>query len=258
MLIDSHAHLDFPRFNEDREEVIKRAKKEGVEYIVNVGADIKSSRRGLELSLYNENIFSTVGIHPHEADTVDEKAIKILTDLAKTDKVVAIGEIGLDYYYDNSPRELQKRAFRLQMRLAQKLSLPIVIHTREADDDTLKLMKEENAEKNGGIVHCFASNLDMARASIEMGFYLGFGGLITFNNASKLRKVLKELPLERIVLETDAPYLTPVPYRGKRNEPAYIKYVAKKIAEIKKISLKELAKISNKNTIDLYNLDINI
>ncbi|ACL70938.1 TatD family hydrolase [Halothermothrix orenii] len=255
-LIDTHAHLDFPRFKKDRVKVIKRAEEDGVKYIINVGADLASSHRSLRLSQEYDHIFATVGIHPHDADQVDGRALKVLKDLAKADKVVAIGEIGLDYYYDNSPRDVQKEAFKRQLELAHKLKLPVVIHSREADEDTLEILKEMEVGELGGVMHCFAGHLEMARECLSLNMYLAFGGVITFKNADKTREVVREIPLDRILIETDSPYLTPHPYRGKRNEPSYVRFVAEKIAELKDKSMEEITRITTANAINAFNLSL--
>lgn len=251
-LIDTHVHLDFPRFNEDREKVIKRAEKNNVIKMVNVGANLASSRRSLELSQRYDNIYATVGIHPHDADKFQENTVEILKDLSKPDRVVAIGEIGLDFHYDNSPRETQKNVFIKQLKLAQDLNLPVVIHSRDAKNPTLKILKKHNVKN--GILHCFAGDREMARKALDLGLYLAFGGIITFKNTEELYQVVKEIPLERILLETDSPYLSPVPRRGKRNEPAYVKFVAEKIAEIKNIELEKVAEVTTTNAEKIYNM----
>lgn len=253
-LIDTHAHLDFPKFDKDRTEVINRAIDSGIEKIVNIGSNMTSSRNSVELSRRYDEIYSVIGIHPHNADSFDLNVSKKLKKLSKNEKVVAIGEIGLDFHYDNSPREKQKQAFRAQIRLAKTLDLPIVIHTRDADKQTLEILKEENAGDLGGIMHCFASDKKMAREILNLGFNIAFGGLITFNNLSNLREVVSEVPLNKILVETDAPYLTPEPYRGKRNEPSYIKYVADKIAEVKNVSLEKVAKETTANAKKVYEI----
>ena len=253
-LIDTHAHLDFPRFDKDRNEVIARAWDSGISYIVNVGADLASSRRSIKLAQEYPFIFATVGVHPHDASDLDQKMIEELKELAVDEKVVAIGEIGLDYHYDNSPRDLQKAAFKKQLQLAAELSLPVVIHSREADQDTLEILKTDFDKKNGGIMHCFGSGLEMAGQCLDMGMYLAFGGVSTFNNAVELRKVIKSVSLEKILIETDSPYLTPEPLRGKRNEPKFIRFVAEKIAEIKGLGLIEVAETTTSNAIKVYNL----
>jgi len=253
-LVDTHAHLDFPRFDKDRKEVIKRAIDGGVKIIVNIGSSMTSSRNSVELSRRYNEIYSVVGIHPHNADSFNLNVSKKLESLSENKKVVAIGEIGLDFHYDNSPREKQKQAFRAQLRLAKSLDLPVVIHTRDADEETLEILKEENADKIGGIMHCFASDKKMAREILDLGFYIAFGGLITFKNLNNLREVVKEVPINKILVETDAPYLTPDPYRGKRNEPLYVKYVAEKISEIKGLSKEEIAKKTTQNAKKVYNI----
>lgn len=254
-LIDTHAHLDFPKFNKDRAVVIKRAKEAGVNIIIDVGGDLPSSHRALKLSQTFPEIYATVGVHPHDADQLDQKALKILKDLAKADRIVAIGEIGLDYYYDNSPREIQREAFRKQLELAREVGLPVVIHNREADEDTLDILKEMGVEEIGGVMHCFASDLKMARECLALGLYLAFGGVTTFKNAKNLQGVVREVPLEKLLLETDSPYLTPHPHRGKRNEPVYVRYVAEKIAELKQIPLKEVAEKTTANAREVFNLN---
>jgi len=253
-LVDTHAHLDFPRFDKDRKEVIERAIDGGVKIIVNIGSSMTSSRNSVELSRRYNEIYSVVGIHPHNADSFNLNVSKKLESLSENKKVVAIGEIGLDFHYDNSPREKQKQAFRAQLRLAKSLDLPVVIHTRDADEETLKILREENADKIGGIMHCFASDKKMASEILDLGFYIAFGGLITFKNLNNLREVVKEVPINKILVETDAPYLTPDPYRGKRNEPLYVKYVAEKISEIKGLSKEEIAKKTTQNAKKVYNI----
>jgi len=254
LLIDTHAHLDSSRFNKDRAEVIKNARDSGVSYIVNIGADLRSSRYSVKLAREYPFIFATVGIHPHDAISLDANVLAELEKLAGEEKVVAIGEIGLDYYYDHSPRDIQRAAFIDQLVLAKKLNLPIVVHSREAEEDTISILKEHYRQGGTGILHCFSGSLKMAREALELGFYLAFGGIVTFKNAGGLLEVLEELPLDRILLETDCPYLSPVPYRGKRNEPAYLPYVAEKIGEIKGVSLEEVAEITTANAIRVYNL----
>ncbi len=253
-LIDTHAHLDFPRFDKDRNEVIARAWDSGISYIVNVGADLASSRRSIELAKEYPFIFATVGVHPHDANEVSQELLKEIKAMALDERVVAIGEIGLDYHYDNSPRDIQKDAFKRQLQLAKELGLPVVIHSREADQDTLEILKADYDISNGGIMHCFGSGLEMARQCLDMGMYLAFGGVSTFKNAGDLREVIKEVPLEKILIETDSPYLTPEPLRGKRNEPKFVRFVAEKIAEIKGIGLIEVAETTTANAINLYNL----
>ena len=257
ILVDTHAHLDFTHFDGDREEIIERARNNGVIYIVNVGSDLESSRNSLELAEEYPFIYAAVGVHPHDADKLDDTVLKELEELAVRQKVLAIGEIGLDYYYDNSPRDIQKEAFRNQLKLAEKTGLPFIIHNREADEDILAILKD-NYTGNGGIMHCFGSGLKMAWECLELGLYLAFGGVITFKNAEELRGIVKEIPLERILLETDCPYLTPVPFRGRRNEPGYLRYIAEKIAEIRGLHPEELAEITTANAARVYNLPVEV
>ncbi len=254
MLIDTHAHLDFDRFDKDREEVIQNAFDEGVKRIINVGADMQSSLNSAKMAKKYDFIYATVGVHPHDAEDVTDADYQVLKKLARDEKVVAIGEIGLDYHYDNSPRKKQQEVFKRQLKLAKELKLPIAIHSRDAKDDTLAILREEGEDLTG-VMHCYAYDLSTAKEVINLGFYLAFGGVITFNNASNLRHVVKEVSLDRILIETDAPYLTPVPYRGKRNESKYVKEVAKKIAEIKGIELEEVEKVTTENAKRLFKLD---
>ncbi|WP_027339752.1 TatD family hydrolase [Halonatronum saccharophilum] len=253
MLIDTHAHLDFDRFDKDREEVIQAAYESGVERVINIGADMDSSRNSVKLAKEYDFIWATVGVHPHYAQKFTEQDYKELKELASYDKVVAIGEVGLDYYYDNSPRQKQQDVFKKLLGLANGFDLPVAIHSREAKEDTLDILKEEGKGLEG-VMHCYAYDLATAKEVIDLGFYLAFGGVITFNNASQLRDVVREVPLDRVLIETDAPYLTPAPNRGKRNEPKFVKDVAKKIAEVKNLDLEEVAKITTENAKSLFNL----
>lgn len=254
MLIDSHAHLDDKRFDNDRDEIIKNLKSNGVELVINIGADVPSSVKGVSLSEEYENIYATVGVHPHDAKDVDETTIELLRALAKKDKVVAIGEIGLDYHYDNSPRDIQRKWFREQIKLAKELNLPIVVHEREASQDVYDIIKEESDENLTGVIHCFSGSLEMAKEYIKLGFYISFAGPVTFKNARIPKEVAKEIPLDRLLIETDSPYLTPEPYRGKRNDPTHVRYVAEKIAELKNIKYDEIVKATNENTKKLFNI----
>lgn len=254
MLIDNHAHLEMEEFKEDLEEVIKRASDASVEYIISAGSDIDSCRKTVELSKKFGLIYSAVGIHPHEAKSVSTDTLKSLKVLAGEEKVVAWGEIGLDYHYDNSPRDLQGSVFREQIQIARSLRLPIIIHTREAKEDTLTILKEENAGNIGGVFHCFSGDLDMARRAIDMGFFISFSGIISFPNARNIREIAKEIPIEKILIETDSPYLAPVPYRGRRNEPSYVRIVAEKLAEIKGLSFNDISRITSFNAKTLFGI----
>ncbi|MCK8817080.1 TatD family hydrolase [Natroniella sulfidigena] len=253
MLTDTHAHLDFDRFEQDRQEVIARAKEEGISTIINVGADMQSSENSVELAKEYDFIYASVGVHPHEAKSVTKEDYQRLKELARHEKVIAIGEIGLDYHYDNSPREVQQQVFKEQLRVAKEVGLPVAIHSRDAKDDTLKILEEE-ASGLEGVMHCYAYDFNVARKVLRLGFHIAFGGVITFNNASKLRTVVDKVSLNKILLETDAPYLTPDPHRGQRNEPSYVKHVAEKIAEIKGVSLEEVAQQTTANARKLFNI----
>ncbi len=245
MLIDTHVHLDDPCYDKDRDAVIVRAKEEGVNYILVVASDLKSSKRCAELAAEFDSLYATVGIHPHEAKTVDKNTYPELKELTKSKRVVAIGEIGLDYHYNHSPKEVQREVFRDQIRLAKELKLPIIIHHREALPDTIEIVREEGIRE--GVFHCFSGSLEKAEEIISLGFYISVAGPVTFKNAKRLQGLVKELPLDRLLIETDGPYLSPHPFRGKRNEPAYLKYIAEKIAELKGLSLDEIARTTTEN-----------
>lgn len=252
-LIDTHAHLDFNNYNKDREKVLNRAAQIGVEKIVNIGADLAGSRRGVKLAEKYENVYAAVGIHPHEADTVNKRSLAEIKDLAASPKVKAIGECGLDFYYDNSPRKIQKEAFKKQLHLALELELPVVIHSRDSAAETLEILDETADFSQNLIFHCYAYGPEVIEEIIKRDYYVAFGGLITFNTAQPIRDALKKMPLDRILLETDAPYLTPSPNRGKRNEPSYLKYIVKKAARIKGITAEELGRITTENAERIYN-----
>ncbi|KNF09816.1 hydrolase, TatD family [Gottschalkia purinilytica] len=254
MLIDSHAHLDDKRFDDDRDKLIKGLEKSGVELVINPGADVSSSVKAVSMAQEYDNIYAAVGVHPHDSKDMDESTIEILRSLAKKDKVIAIGEIGLDYHYDNSPRDIQKKWFKEQIKLAKELSLPIIVHEREAGQEVYDIIKQEADGNLLGVIHCFSGSLEMAKKYIELGFYISFAGPVTFKNAKKPKEVAKEIPLERLLIETDSPYMSPEPYRGKRNDPSYVRYIAEMIAELKDISFNELVKITNENTKRLFNI----
>lgn len=253
-LIDTHAHLDFDDYDKDRDKVLKRARDIGVEKIFNIGADLESSRRAVGLAERYDDIYAVVGIHPHEADSVDQKSLAEIRELAQSKKVKAIGETGLDFYYDNSPRKQQKKAFKEQLELAEELNLPVVVHSREAGEETLEVIDSVGDFSEKLIFHCYAYGPELIEKIIEKDYYAAFGGLITFNSATEIREALKKMPLDRILLETDAPYLTPSPNRGKRNEPANLQYIVKKAAEVKNIDAEELAEITSRNAEEVYKL----
>lgn len=255
MLIDTHAHLNDKRFDRDREQVIYQCRDEGVVCIINAGTDVSSSIKSISLAGKYSFIYATVGVHPHDAKTMDENSIEVLSALARKDKVVAIGEIGLDYHYDFSPREQQKEAFRKQLNLARELNLPVVIHDREAHGDIMEILREENACEIGGVMHCFSGSKEMARECMDMNFYISFAGPVTFSNARKAKEIAEYVPIDRILIETDCPYLTPVPHRGKRNYPGNVKYVSEEIARIKGLDVEELLEAVAVNTKTLFNVN---
>lgn len=251
MLIDTHAHLDSPKFDNDREEVIARAQAAGIETIVNIGFNRETIPTTMALADQYPFIYAAVGWHPTDAiDMKLEEDLAWIESLCHHPKVVAIGEIGLDYYWDTSPKEVQHTVFREQIRLARKLNKPIVIHNRDAHEDIVKLLREERASEVGGIMHCFSGSWEMAKICLDMNFYISFGGPVTFKNARVPKEVMEKVPLNRILIETDAPYLTPHPHRGQRNESAYVRLVAETAAEIKGLKLEEIAKITSDNARD--------
>ncbi|MSU00571.1 TatD family hydrolase [Tissierella pigra] len=254
MLIDSHAHLDDPRFDNDRDKLINSLKDNGVEIVINIGADLQTSISSVSLAEKYDNIYAAIGVHPHSAKEVDNSTIEVLRTFAKRDKVVAIGEIGLDYYYDNSPRDIQRKWFIEQLNLAKELNLPVVIHTRDAAQETFDILKEAQDGSLRGVLHCYSGSVEMAMEYIKMGFYISLGGPVTFKNAKVSKEVAKNIPLDKLLIETDCPYLTPEPYRGKRNEPVYVRYVAGTIAELRGITYEELERTTNRNTKDLFKI----
>lgn len=231
MLIDSHVHLDDPRYDHDRDEVFRRAQAAGVETLITIGCDLATSRSAVALAEAYPPVFATIGVHPHESKEMIEDWDKAFRSLSQRPKVVAYGEIGLDYHYDHSPRAVQRQRFREQIQLARELRLPLVIHTREAQEDTVTILREEGAADVGGVFHCFSGDAWLARDALDLGFYLSFSGILTFNNATTLREIAKTVPRDRILVETDGPYLTPVPHRGTRNEPAFVQHVAQTLAQ---------------------------
>lgn len=254
MIFDSHAHYDDEAFNKDREKVIRGLNDKGVIGVLNCGASIEGSRMSVELSKKYDFIYSAVGVHPEHADIVNEEIIEELRNLTKNPKVRAIGEIGLDYYYEENPhREIQKLAFRLQMELARELKLPVVIHDRDAHKDTLDILKE--FPEVIGTVHCFSGSVEFAKECLKLGYYIGFTGVITFKNAKKIAEVALEVPMDRILVETDCPYMAPAPHRGKRNQSDYIKYIIDKISEIKGKTIEEIEDATIFNIKQLLNLN---
>jgi TatD DNase family protein len=248
-LIDSHAHLDFPQFDRDRDAVILRAHEAGLTAIVNIGTNLASSRASVALADRRDFIYATVGIHPHDADTADQDALEELRALARHPKVVAIGEIGLDYYRDYSPRPAQRRAFRDQLALASALGRPVVIHSRDAHDEVLATLRDWEGT---GVLHTYAAGPEHLDDVIAMGFFVGISGPVTFPKAERLRDVARTVPLDRLLVETDCPYLTPRPHRGRRNEPAYVKYVAEAVAQARGTTWEQIAGATTENTRRLF------
>jgi len=257
MLIDSHAHIQGKEYAGEVEAVIARAREAGVGKIIAVGGagDMSSNTEAVALAKTFPDIYATVGMHPHDAKDVGADELKKLKDLAAAEpKVVAVGETGLDYYYNHSPREVQRRVFGQFIHLARETGLPIVVHERDAAQDVADLLRTEGAGKLRGVIHCFTGNYEAARAYLDLGFYISFTGIITFKNADALRDVVRNVPLERMLVETDSPYLTPVPHRGKRNEPAYVRYVGETIASVKGLSLEEVARLTTENVRELFGI----
>lgn len=252
MYFDSHTHYDDERFDEDRHSLLESLKEKGVDYVVHAGADMVSSYKGIELADQYSFIYTAIGVHPHEVHQMSEEDIEKLRKLSKHPKVVAIGEIGLDYYYNYSSKEDQVYWFKRQLELAKELLLPVIIHSRDASQQTFDILKE--ADIHRGVIHCFSGSYELAKEYVKRGFYIGIGGAITFNNAKKLIEVAKNISIENIVIETDCPYLTPVPFRGKRNDSSYLKYIVEKIAEVKEMEPQEVARRTLENAKILYGI----
>ena len=277
-LIDTHAHLDFGAFDKDRRAMIDRAWGAGLVNIVTIGSGngIQSADNAIALAEGDEKIFATVGVHPHDADLgikwkgdpqgevgvevwsawEDEKqrVLERFAELAEHPRVVAVGEVGLDFHYDNSPREMQRDLFRSFVKLALARKLPLVIHSREAEQDTVQILKEENAREVGGVIHCFSGRPQLQEAAMELGFYVGIVGVVTFKKARELHQAVKEMPAEKLLVETDCPYLAPVPYRGKRNEPAYVLDTVREIARLRSQEPEEIARITTENARRLFGI----
>lgn len=254
MIIDSHAHLDDSAFNEDREELIEKLKDQGISHVMNISAGLASARTSLALAKKYNFIYTSMGVHPCETGELTEENFTEIISYLTEEKVKAIGEIGLDYYWNEPERELQQYWFRRQLQLAHEYNLPVIIHSRDAAADTYRIMKEERAADLKGVIHCYSYTKETARDYLQWNYYFGIGGVITFQNAKKLKEAVEYIPLENILLETDSPYLSPVPYRGKRNSPLNLPFVAEEIAKIKGISAQEVIKVTTENTKKLYGL----
>ena len=261
MFVDSHAHIDGEEFDVDRDEVLKRARERGVRAILNVGTgDPRSGvfERAVALAEEHADVYAAVGVHPHDARLFDERASELLQTLAQgSSRVIAWGEIGLDYHYDHSPRDVQREAFARQLCLAREANLPVVIHTREADAETMEILESEYSQTaRGGVMHCFGGSYEMAKRALDLNFMISFAGILTFKKAEALRDVARRLPLERVLIETDCPYLAPVPHRGRRNEPAYVVEVAACLAELHNREAAEVGKITGANFTSFFKVEI--
>lgn len=254
MIFETHAHYDDDAFDVDRKQLLDSFGASDIGYVVNIGASLDSSSNSLSLSKEYPFVYAAVGVHPSETAELNEESFKWLREAVKEPKVVAVGEIGLDYYWDTPDRKVQKEWFLRQMELAKEVNLPAIIHSRDAAADTLEMIQNNNLKAVGGIIHCFSYAKEMAKAYLDMGFYLGIGGVLTFKNAKKLREVVEYAPIESIVLETDSPYLSPEPNRGKRNSSLNLRYVAEKIAEIKKMEYEEVIRITEQNAKSVYKI----
>tara|TARA_Y100001970_G_C14151169_1_gene812801 strand:+ start:119 stop:877 length:759 start_codon:yes stop_codon:yes gene_type:complete len=249
MFIDSHSHIYYDKFEKDLPDVIYRAQDLGVEKIICVGVDLESSEKCIKLANQFSSVYATVGFHPHESKIAEKGYINILESMTSDIKVVGIGEMGLDFYYKHSNKDIQEKVFLEQLELANSVNLPAVVHSRSADIETINTIKK--AKNTNGVIHCFASNLEQAKKILDLNYYISFTGLITFVN--ELHDVVKNIPLNKILIETDSPYLSPVPFRGKRNEPSYVIKIAEKISELKNIKIDQVSKITSNNTMQLFN-----
>ena len=259
MFVDSHAHIDGPEFDADREEITQRAHAAGVSAILNVGTgDPHSSafERAIELGKSHQSIYTAIGTHPHDARFYNDEAEEKTTSLIQSgERVVAWGEIGLDFHYDNSPRDVQVAVFKRQLRAARDLNLPVIIHTREAEAETIDILKTDyNGADRRGVFHCFSGSADLALRAIDLGFMISFSGIVTFKKAEELRSIARQVPLDRLLIETDCPYLTPAPHRGKRNEPAYVVEVARCLAGVRGLEIEELGRITAENFMRFFSL----
>lgn len=253
MIFETHAHYDAEQFDEDRDELLKSLPSRGVEVVVNIGASLDGCKASIELAEKYPHVYAAVGVHPDEVGELNEETFAWLKQQYRNDKVVAVGEIGLDYYWDNESHDIQKKWFIEQLKLAKEYKLPVVIHSREATEDTLEIMKEYGRELSG-VIHCFSGSVEVAREYVKMGYYLGIGGVVTFKNSRKLKDVVVDTPLEFLVLETDCPYLAPTPNRGKRNDSTQLTYVAEEIAQLKGITYEEVIEATRNNGRKLYGI----
>jgi len=251
MYIDSHCHLNFPELTSQLPDIYQRMQDNEVSHALCISVDLDAFPEVLAIAESRDNLYATVGVHPDYEDCT-EPTVEKLVELADHPKVVGIGETGMDYYRTPGPLEWQRERFRVHIRAARATNKPLIIHTRSASEDTLRIMTEEKAGESGGVMHCFTESLDVAKAAMDMCFYISFSGIVTFKNARELKEVAKAVPLERMLIETDAPYLAPMPYRGKTNEPGFVKHVAEEIARLKEVSVEEVGKITSRNFFDLF------
>jgi len=254
MIFETHAHYDDEAFDKDRDKLLAAMPEQGIEAIVNVGASIQGNEDTVKLMEQYPFVYGAIGVHPDEIGTLDEKKIRRMRELCKLEKTVAVGEIGLDYYWHKENHEIQKKWFVRQMDLAKETGLPIIVHSRDAAQDTIDIMKAEKANLLSGVIHCYSYSKELAREYMNMGYYLGIGGVITFANAKKLKEIVEYAPLDYLLLETDCPYLAPEPYRGKRNSSLYLPYIAKEIGRIKGVSYEKVADVTNYNARKLFGL----
>ena len=256
MIFETHGHYDDEQFDEDREQLISEFLEKDIDKVMNVGADMQSSRNSVELAGKYPHFYAAVGVHPSEVGDLTEDDMQALKQMTlKNPKVKAIGEIGLDYHFDDDPpRDVQKKWFIRQLELAQELGMPIIIHSRDAASDTMEILKDMDGGRNGGVIHCYSYSVEQAREYIKMGFHIGVGGVVTFKNSRKLQEVVEDIPLEKIVLETDSPYMAPVPFRGTRNSALNISYIAEKIAEIKGVPVEKVYETTYANAMEMYKM----
>jgi len=254
MIFETHAHYDDDRFNEDRDELLRHLPEEGVGVVINSGASVESTRDTIRLAKEYPHVYAAVGVHPSEIDELEEDFLQWMKEQASDEKTVAIGEIGLDYYWDKEPevQERQRYWFGRQIELARETNLPIIVHSRDAAADTMQVMKEHHAEEIPGVIHCYSYSKEMALEFIKMGYYIGVGGVVTFKNAKKLKETVEAIPLEKILLETDCPYMAPEPHRGKRNSSLYLPYVIEEIARIKGVTTEEVERVTEENARKLF------
>lgn len=253
MIFDSHAHYDDEQFDEDREELLNKLKNDGVVGIINCGSSLKGLEMSVKLSEENDFVYAAAGIHPENADEFNDHVKRRIEELAQDEKIVAVGEIGLDYYWEENPsKEVQKEVFRSQMEIAKKYNLPVIIHDRDAHGDTLEIMKEYPGVI--GVVHCFSGSVEFARECIKLGYYIGVTGVVTFKNSKVIKEVVKDIPMDRLLVETDCPYMAPTPYRGKRNQSNYIEFIMDEIAELKGLTKKEISEFTIFNTKSLFKI----